>query len=77
MQIFIYKNDTMNFFKIKTSWSNAEFIVLKLCIASAYVLVGGYFHSFFRQYDIPVLVLFGITCIWSVYLWISKMKNAK
>ena len=64
----------MNFFKIKTSWSNAEFIVLKLCIAAAYVLIGAYFHTFFRQYDVAVLIIFGITCIWSVYLWIKKMK---
>jgi len=67
----------MNFFKIKTSWSNTEFIPLKLCVASAYVLVGAYFHSFFRHYDMAVLSLFVITCIWSVYLWGSKMKNRK
>ena len=67
----------MNFFQKKTSWSNAEFIILKLCVASAYVLVGAYFHSFFRQYYIPVLVLFGISCVWAVYLWVSKMKSAK
>ncbi len=67
----------MNFLKIKTSWSNAEFIVLKLCIASAYILVGAYFHSFFRHYYVPVLGVFGITCVWAVYLWVSKMKSAK
>jgi len=66
----------MNFFKIKTSWSNAEFIVLKLCVASAYVLVGAYFHAFFHAYFIPVLIIFGITVIWSVSLWVSKMKNS-
>jgi len=69
------KSKAMNFFKIKTSWSNAEFIPLKLCVASAYVLAGAYFHSFFRHFYLPVLVLFGITSIWSVYLWASKMKN--
>jgi hypothetical protein len=67
----------MNFFKVKTSWSNAEFIVLKLCIASAYILIGGYFHSFFLHYSGPILVVFAITCFWSVYLWISKMKRIK
>ncbi|MFH6962043.1 hypothetical protein ACHRVK_06290 [Flavobacterium plurextorum] len=65
----------MNFFKIKTSWSNAEFIVLKLCIASAYILIGTYFHDFFSNYYTPLILLFGITVIWSVYLWLSKMKN--
>jgi len=67
----------MNFFKKTTSWSNAELIPLKLCIASAYVLMGAYFHTFFRHYYVPVLIVFGITCIWAVYLWISKMKSAK
>lgn len=65
----------MNFFKTKTSWSNAEFIPLKLCIATAYILVGAYFHAFFSNYYVPVLLLFVVTLIWSLYLWISKMKK--
>lgn len=67
----------MNFFKIKTSWSNAELVVLKVCIATAYILVGTYFHNFFRHYYIPVLGLFVITVIWAVYLWLHKMKVGK
>ncbi|WP_428665582.1 hypothetical protein [Runella sp.] len=64
----------MNFFKIKTTWSNAEFIPLKLCIAAAYLLLGAYFHDFFITYFIPVLVVFVITVIWTVYLW-TDYKN--
>jgi len=67
----------MNFFRIKTSWSNAEFIPFKLCVASVYILIGAYFHHFFRSYYIPVLVIFGITVIWTIYLWLNKMKNSK
>lgn len=67
----------MNFFKIKTSWTNAEFIPLKLCIATAYVLVGAYFHNFFRAYYVPILIVFVITVIWAVYLWLNKMKKEK
>lgn len=67
----------MSFFKIKTSWSNAELVVLKLCIASAYIIIGAYFHNFFRSYYVPVLVVFGITVMWSVYLWLKKMKIGK
>jgi len=65
----------MNFFKIKTSWSNAELVVLKVYIATAYILIGVFFHNFFRHYYIPVLVLFIITVTWSVYLWLHKMKD--
>jgi hypothetical protein len=65
----------MNFFKLKSTWSNAELIPLKICIAAAYILIGAYFHDFFCTYYIPVLVVFGITVIWSVYMWLSKMKN--
>jgi predicted PurR-regulated permease PerM len=67
----------MNFFKIKTRWSNAELVVLKLCIASAYILVGTYFHKFFHHYYIPVLIAFVVTVVWSIYLWITKMKVRK
>ncbi len=71
------KTITMNFFKIQTSWSNAEFIVLKIAIATAFILVGGYFHHFFHHYLVPVLILFVITAIWAVYLWLKKMKSSK
>jgi hypothetical protein len=67
----------MNFFKIKTSWSNAEFIPLKICIGTAYILIGAYFHNFFRDYNVAVIIVFAITVIWSVYLWVNKMKRAK
>ncbi len=65
----------MNFFNRKTSWTNAEFIPLKLCIASAYVIIGTYFHFFFEHYYIPLFVLFGITVIWCLTLWLRKMKQ--
>lgn len=65
----------MNFFTLKTTWTNAEFIPLKLCIAAAYVIIGAYFHSFFEHYYIPLFALFGITVIWCVALWLRKMKQ--
>ncbi|MFX9038848.1 hypothetical protein ABTN43_19715, partial [Acinetobacter baumannii] len=55
--------------------SNAEFIILKLCIASAYVLIGAYFHDFFLEYHWFFLVLFLITVFCSVRLWLQKMKS--
>lgn len=65
----------MNFFKIKTSWSNAEFIVLKLCIASAYLLIGSYFPVLVQEYLGVLLVVCTITVLWSMYLWVKKMKE--
>jgi len=65
----------MNFFRIKTSWTNAELIPLKICIASAYLLIGAYFSAIVRAYWVPVLVVFGITVVWAVYLWLKKMKS--
>jgi K+ transporter len=65
----------MNFFKTRTSWTNAEFIILKLCIASAYVFLGSYFHKFIELGYLPILLLFAISCIWAVYLWVKKMKH--
>ena len=65
----------MNFLKIKTTWTNAELISLKICIATAYILVGAYFHNFFRTYYIFVLIVFCVTVVWAVYLWLSKMKT--
>jgi hypothetical protein len=67
----------MNFFKVKTSWSNAEFIVLKLCIATAYLLIGAWFSNYILMFYIPIAIVFGITVIWAVVLWLKKMKTSK
>ncbi|TGK00927.1 hypothetical protein EHO59_13485 [Leptospira semungkisensis] len=67
----------MNFFTKETSWSNAEFIVFKLCIASIYVLIGAYFRDFFLQYRIVFTAIFVVTVIWTVSLWLKKMRSAK
>ncbi|QSW87699.1 MULTISPECIES: hypothetical protein [Flavobacterium] len=67
----------MGFFKIKTSWSNAEFILIKLCMASAYIFVGSYFHDFFSAYY-PILgIIFIVTAVWFVYQWLKKMKSER
>lgn len=65
----------MNFFNIKTLWSNAEFIPVKLCIASAYLLAGAYFRELVCRYYGVFLILFGVTLVASLYLWLSKMKK--
>jgi len=62
---------------MKTSWSNAEFIILKLCIACAYILIGAYFHKFFRDHYLVVLGAFAVTMVWSVYLWAGKMRRTR
>jgi len=64
-----------NFFNLKTTWTNAEFIPLKLCIASAYILIGIYFVDFFKKYWQFVALIFIITVITSVAMWIKKMKQ--
>lgn len=65
----------MNFFKMRSTWTNAQLIPLKVCIASAYLLVGAYFHDFFRKYYILFIILFVITVIPSLYLWVTKLRK--
>jgi undecaprenyl pyrophosphate phosphatase UppP len=65
----------MNLLKAITTWSNAEFIPLKLAIAAPYLCLGAYFHDFFSQYFPAILTVFVITMVISVSLWLRKMKQ--
>ena len=65
----------MNFWTHKTAWSNLEFIPLKLAIGSAYILIGALFHDFILQYHVFFAAIFLVTVIWSIYKWVSKMKQ--
>ena len=65
----------MNFFKMKTTWTNAELIPLKLAIATIYIVIGSVFHRYLHNYYVPILVVFAITVVWSVYMWIDKIDK--
>lgn len=65
----------INFAKARTTWSNAEFIIFKLSITCAYLIIGTYFHVLFSKYYIPLFIVFGISLVWTVSLWLKKMKQ--
>jgi hypothetical protein len=65
----------MNLFQTKTAWKNVEFIPFKLCIASAYLIVGSFFHEFIQRHLAVFIELFVITVVWTLYLWIKKMRQ--
>ena len=65
----------MNFFKRKTTWTNWELISLKLAIASIYLLIGAMYWKEVKTYAGIIGILFGITVMISMYLWITKMKK--
>ncbi|WP_113661596.1 hypothetical protein [Pedobacter nanyangensis] len=65
----------MNFLKRSTTWTNLEFMPFKLCIASIYIIIGSYFNQFFKTYYVPLFILFGLTLVWTLGLWLKKMKS--
>lgn len=65
----------INIAKARTTWSNAEFIIFKLSITCAYLIIGTYFHALFSNYYIPLFIVFGISLAWTVSLWRKKMKQ--
>ena len=65
----------INIAKAKTTWSNAEFIIFKLSITCGYLIIGTYFHALFSKYYIPLFIVFGISLVWTVALWLKKMRR--
>ena len=65
----------MNFLKMKTTWTNLELVPFKVAIASAYVLLGAYFHEYIRAYYLAVVVLFFVSTIPTIYKWFKKLKS--
>jgi type IV secretory pathway TrbL component len=39
------------------------------------VIVGAYFHEFLSRYYLALWILFGVTVVWTVFLWARKMKS--
>lgn len=65
----------MGFLQKKTTWTNLEFIPLKLAIASIYLILGSLLSNFVEHLQGFLTVLFIVTVTLSLYLWITKMNK--
>lgn len=65
----------MGFLNKKMSWTNAEFIPLKVCISAAYLYIGSTFPEFFSSYKGLILGLFGVSLVYVLILWVKKMRG--
>ncbi|MBP5996182.1 MAG: hypothetical protein KA736_10820 [Crocinitomicaceae bacterium] len=64
----------MSFLNKKMTWTNAEFIPLKVCIAAAYLYIGSTFSEFFLSYKGFILGLFAVSLVYVMILWMKKMQ---
>lgn len=64
----------MNFFLKKTTWSNLEFIPLKLCIGTGYLLILSFLPVELQDIRTILLVIFIPTVVWSLYKWFHKLS---
>ena len=65
----------MSFLNKKMSWTNAEFIPFKVCIAAAYLYLGSNFSEFFLTYQGFILGLFAVSLVYVMMLWVKKMRS--
>ena len=65
----------MNFFAKKTTWSNWELWLLKVCLFSGGIAAGLYFYSDLGKFFYFLVPLFIATAIWATFLWIFKMNQ--
>jgi len=66
----------MKFFLIKTIWSNWELWILKVCVWISGILTALYFNNVLNNWVDALWVLFSITLLVALFLWLRKMKNS-
>lgn len=64
----------MNILKTKTTWSNLELGILKICAGSFYMMIGIYFYEYLSHYLWVIGSLFVITVIYLLLIWTKKEK---
>ncbi|MEY4658342.1 MAG: hypothetical protein RJB36_108 [Bacteroidota bacterium] len=65
----------MNFFTKKMTWTNAEFIPFKVCIAAAYLYIGTSYPTLFSDYRGLLLGLFVVSLALVMGMWVKKMRG--
>lgn len=64
----------MNFLKTKTAWTYLELGIIKICLVSAGVAIGSYFHEYLLPYLFYFLGLYIALAFVIVPIWIRKEK---
>ena len=64
----------MNILKTKTSWTNLELGILKICAGSFYMMTGIYFYEYLKDYLWVIALLFTVTVIYLLLIWAKKEK---
>lgn len=65
----------MNFLRKKTSWSNIQLGLLKICIGSIGAAIGAYFHDYLEGYIFLLIALYLITGIYLFSCWYKQLKK--
>jgi undecaprenyl pyrophosphate phosphatase UppP len=65
----------MNFLNKKTSWSNFELWLLKICVFSVGIVFGIYFYDSLKEIFRVIVFIFFITLPITIVLWLTKMKQ--
>lgn len=64
----------MNILKTKTTWSNLELGILKICAGSFYMMIGIHFYAYLKNYLFIIGGLFIITVTYLLLIWAKKEK---
>lgn len=67
----------MNFFKIKTTWTNLEIGILKMSLGSIFILLGSFFHDLIRDYYFPISIIAIVGVLYTLVLYFKKVKNVE
>ncbi len=65
----------MRFLQLLTTWSNAELGLLKVCLICFGISAGIYFYDYVKPWFGHFFIVFVITAIWALLLWIKKLKQ--
>lgn len=65
----------MNFLFIKTLWTNIELGLIKISATAFGILLGIYFSEFLKSYLVLLGIVFVITAIGGIILWVKKTST--
>jgi hypothetical protein len=65
----------MNFLKSRTTWTNLELGIVKICLVSAGVALGSYFHQYLQPFVFYFLGIYLVLGLIVLTIWARKEKS--
>lgn len=67
----------LNFFKRTSTWTNGEFVVIKICLVSVGIFIGIRLYEWLSNFEYLFISIYIFSALAILFFWLRRLKKLK